>query len=245
MCSSDLTTMILRGEWHSCAEATRVYLALGDALDEGTHFDPGFARVIAMQGMSGLLYRRFINRLIGLTPDARYLEVGSWTGSTACAAMQANKLKVTCIDNWSEFQGPRDIFLRNVERCRNRRVSFDLIESDFHDVDYGRLGPYNVYLFDGPHTTKTHLAGIRLALPALDDRFILIVDDWNWQGVRHGTCLAIAEANLTVHYSLEVLTTQDDTHPEEKDTGKESAWHNGYFVCVCTKPGVATRPKAV
>ena len=87
--------------------------------------------------------------------------------------------------------------------------------------------------------------GIRLALPALDDRFILIVDDWNWQGVRHGTCLAIAEANLTVHYSLEVLTTQDDTHPEEKDTGKESAWHNGYFVCVCTKPGVATRPKAV
>ncbi|MCJ2134786.1 hypothetical protein MKK69_12070 [Methylobacterium sp. J-026] len=61
--------------------------------------------VLLMEGMSGKKYRIFINNLLSSLPDARYLEIGTWAGSTVCAAMYGNKAKVTCVDNWSLFGG--------------------------------------------------------------------------------------------------------------------------------------------
>ncbi len=76
------------------------------------------------------------------------------------------------------------------------------MESDFRAVDFGSLGRFNVYLFDGPHTDKDQHDGVILALPALDDQFVLIVDDWNWQPVRDGTMSAIRAADLRVDHRL-------------------------------------------
>ena len=47
-----------------------------------------------MTGMSGKKYRYLINNLVSLIEDARYLEIGSWTGSTACSAIYGNKEKI-------------------------------------------------------------------------------------------------------------------------------------------------------
>jgi len=58
--------------------------------------------IINMQGMSGIKTRHFYNNLLN-TEDARYLEIGTWKGSSVCSAMCGNKAKVICIDNWSEF----------------------------------------------------------------------------------------------------------------------------------------------
>src|SRR5947207_1154180 len=69
---------------------------------------PDFVREV--EGMSGQVYRSFINNFVGEHPDARYLEIGSWGGSTATAAMYGNKMKCLCIDNWSQFGGPKDVF---------------------------------------------------------------------------------------------------------------------------------------
>jgi hypothetical protein len=44
----------------------------------------------------------FYNNLLKLN-DARYLEIGTWKGSTVSAAMYGNKANIVCIDNWSEF----------------------------------------------------------------------------------------------------------------------------------------------
>lgn len=208
------------------------YAALVDsAFDRALALDGKLSdTVLQMQGMSGRNYRTFINNLINSMPDARYLEIGSWAGSTACSAIESNRLKIVCIDNWAEFGGPRETFHANVRACLSDRVDFQFIESDFRAVDYSKLGPFNIYLFDGPHEQKDQFDGVALVKRALDPVFIFIVDDWNHPPARTGTLLALSQLGMRVVYSIEVRTTQDNTHPQIAQ--QNSDWHNGYFIAV-------------
>jgi hypothetical protein len=182
--------------------------------------------------MSGQKYRTFINNFVGSHPDARYLEIGSWQGSTAAAALNGNSVKALCIDNWSQFGGPKSAFLANIERVRSQSpdVDFRFIENDFRRVDYTSLGRFNIFLFDGPHEELDQYDGIMVARPALEKSFVLIVDDWNWRQVRVGTFRAIRDAGYSIASSIEIRTTQDNTHAPVH--GKNSDWHNGYFIAV-------------
>jgi hypothetical protein len=49
--------------------------------------------IIEMEGMSGIKTRHFYNNLLNRT-DARYLEIGTWKGSSVCSAMCGNQAKV-------------------------------------------------------------------------------------------------------------------------------------------------------
>lgn len=199
------------------------------ALDHKLH-----PAVAGMQGMSGRKYRYLINNLIEAMKNPRYLEVGSWAGSTACAAIYGNQLTAVCIDNWAEFGGPKDTFLNNVNVVKNEYVNFKFIESDFRKVDYSQIGKFNVYMFDGPHEEKDQYDGVVVAQPALDDLYTLIVDDWNWPAVRQGTFRALDGMSTSVVCSIEIRTTQTDTHPK-LEAFEKSEWHNGYFLAVCRK----------
>ena len=42
--------------------------------------------VVNMEGMSGIKHRYWINNFISHPEEPRYLEIGSWKGSTACSA---------------------------------------------------------------------------------------------------------------------------------------------------------------
>jgi hypothetical protein len=186
--------------------------------------------VFKIEGMSGVYYRSFINNLIRNISDARYLEIGSWQGSTACSVISNNKCKITCIDNWSQFGGPKQQFLENISVHTNENINFTFLEQNFLNVNYSALGKFNVYLFDGPHTEVDQYNGICVALPALDDIYILIVDDWNWLAVRHGTHKAINKLNLNVLESVEIKTTQNNT--QHGLCRQNSRWHNGYYIAV-------------
>src|SRR3954471_12825866 len=130
--------------------------------------------VIAIPGMSGRLYRMFINNLIRRLYEPHYLEVGAWAGSTLCAAINGNMVNATVVDNWSEFGGPREAFLANVARFATPGASVQLFEGDFRQVDFARLAPCDVYFFDGPHEEQDHYDGVSLALSALKPNFVLI-----------------------------------------------------------------------
>lgn len=184
--------------------------------------------VLQISGMSGRLYRMFINNLVRITSKPRYLEVGSWAGSTCCAAMDKNVVKVVCIDNWSQFGGPKDQFFENTGRIRNDNIDFSFIESDFRSVDVSTLGLFNIYLFDGPHDERDQYDGLALFDMALEDDLIFIVDDWNWLQVRDGTLKAIRDTGFSIDYSIEVRTTLDNEHGLVH--GAAGDWHNGYFI---------------
>ena len=63
--------------------------------------------------MSGKKTRHFYNNICSMK-NSRYLEIGTWKGSTLCSAMCNNKMKCVAIDNWSQFNGPKNEFLKNL-----------------------------------------------------------------------------------------------------------------------------------
>jgi hypothetical protein len=189
--------------------------------------------LLAMTGMSGFRFRIFLNRLINNLQNPRYLEIGSWLGSTACSAMWGNHARVTCIDNWSQFGGPRDVFLSNAAVTKGS-CEFSFIESDFRHVDYNQIGKFNVLFFDGPHEEQDQYDGIVLSQSALESEFILVVDDWNWPSVRNGSLRAIRDLNLLVECSFTIKTSKDNNQPASSMQGSD--WHNGYMIAVVHKP---------
>ena len=195
------------------------------------------ADLLALQGMSGQKYRKFINNLVELTPDASYLEVGSWAGSTLCSAIYNNKVRSMAIDNWSEFGGPRDQFFANVGKFAGPSAAVSFLNSDFRAVRFDAIGTFNIYLFDGPHSKKDQYDGMALAKPALDDVSVVIVDDWNWLEVRNGTFDALRDAQYQILHRIEVLSTPDNRHPGDHGLPRDqdSDWHNGYFIGVLRK----------
>jgi len=209
--------------------------ALEQAIAGVTKLPP---EVLAIAGMSGKKYRAFVNNLIEQLPTPHYLEVGSWAGSTLCGAIFGNEVEAVAIDNWSQFGGPSDRFFSHLAKFKgSARVSF--LEQDFRKVDYaaiGRIcGPFGVYLFDGPHSFQDQYDGVSCAQPALEPRYVQIVDDWNWPEVRGGTLKAIADLGLHIDFMAEIRTSSDNTHAAEPIM-ERSDWHNGYFIGVLSRP---------
>lgn len=188
-----------------------------------------------MEGASGKKYRYFINNFIGSMDDARYLEIGTWAGSTACSALYGNKVKTICVDNWAEFGGPKEAFFSNIEKIKSPDIDFSFIESDFNLIDYTNIGKFNVYMYDGDHSEENQYKGINDVLPALDDTFILVVDDWNWQRVRTGTVNAITDNSIDILCSIEIRTMTQEVWWGPDITGTDSDWHNGYFIAILKK----------
>ena len=189
--------------------------------------------ILGLEGMSGSKTRHLYNNLLSMK-DARYLEIGVWKGSSVCSAMFENNATVVCMDNFSEFGGPKDEFLLNFNKFKNGNNAL-FIENDCFKVDITELPKFNIYLFDGNHTHDSHYKALTYYLSCLDDIFIYIVDDWNWDTVRNGTYDAIASLGLTILYSREIRTTNDNTHPTWGSI-RQKAWHNGVFVAVIKKP---------
>ena len=209
--------------------AAVVQTAFEKALADDGKLSPA---VLSMPGMSGKKYRRFINNLMESIPSPRYLEIGVWQGSTLCSALFENAITATCIDNWSQFDGPADKFFANLARFKGKsRVS--IIENDYRELNFGHIGAFNVYLFDGPHAYEHQFGAIMMADPALDPAFVLIVDDWNWEAVRRGTMDAIRKRGYHIDHMIEVRTSRDNTQPELR--GQDSDWHNGYFIAALRK----------
>jgi hypothetical protein len=187
--------------------------------------------IMCMEGMSGIKTRHFYNNLLN-TEDARYLEIGTFKGSSVCSAMCGNKAKVVCIDNWSEFGGPKEEFLLNFERYKGDNDAA-FIESDCFQVDVSTLPKFNIYMYDGNHTNESHYKALCHYYDCLDDVFIFIVDDWNWQDVRDGTLSSIQKLNLNILYEKEIRLTWDNSCTPNPELSMN--WWNGIYVAILQK----------
>ena len=122
----------------------------------------------------------------------------------------------------------------NTKKIITEKIDFKFIESDFRKVNFNHLGKFNIYCYDALHDEKSQYDGISLVQPALDDIFILIIDDWNWSEVRKGTLEALNNLKIDIISKIEIRTTQDNNMPKIF-VGQYSEWHNGYFIAVCEK----------
>lgn len=187
--------------------------------------------ILELEGMSGKKYRDFINQLLSTLSPTRYLEIGVWQGSTLCAALNNNTVTATAIDNWSQFNGPRDKFFGNLRRVQGNSNTL-VLEQDFRKINYSLLPKHNVYFFDGPHDHQDHYDALSVPMDALEDEFVLIVDDWNSLTVQQGTLAALNDFKFK-YQGFTILTTTDGSYPDINM--QNSDWHNGYFIASISK----------
>ena len=189
--------------------------------------------VLNMPGMSGSSFRHFINNLVGGLPaeSRSYLEVGVWSGSSFTSALHGNgRVRAVAVDNWSQYGGPKDVFLSNVGRhCGDADVL--VLEADCWSVDADVLeefGGFTVYFFDGPHEVLDHYRSIVEYFRYLSDVSVVVVDDWNFVDVRYGTERAISHLPAEVLYKKEITTTRNVAIDETE-------WHNGVAIYILKK----------
>lgn len=182
--------------------------------------------IMLIEGMSGATYKKFANRLLSNKIVKNYLEIGVWKGSTAIAALYKNhhKLKYTVIDNFSQFGGTKEEFIKNWKKYNGSEPN--LIDEDCFSFDAVKRGitDIDVYFYDGEHTENDQYLALKHYYDSMANSFIFMVDDWSWDLVKNGTNKALKELELKIHYKKEFEGSSDS-----------SGWWNGCAIFVLEK----------
>lgn len=215
-----------------------VETAFQNAENETSKLTP---EILSLLGMSGTYTRHFYNNLCSM-PNARYLEIGTWAGSTLASAMYENEMTCVAIDNWSEFGGPKEEFLQILERYRGRnRVTFHEADCWSPDIiERLRSMRFNLYVYDGYHSEQAQYDALVKYLPCMDDTFVFVVDDWNTPEARRGTERALQDAGVRVLWRNQIRLTWDDSHTP-MDMARRT-WWNGIAVFVLAKEQCMVSP---
>jgi hypothetical protein len=112
-------------------------------------------------------------------------------------------------------------------------ATVSVLEQDFRTVEYDHIGKFNLFFYDGPHEAKDQYDGVLMALLALDDHAVLMVDDWNWRHVREATMNALRDGGFHIDFAIEIRTTLDNSVPTF--AFGQSEWHNGLFAAAISK----------
>ena len=187
-----------------------------------------------IDGFAGRKFRTFMNNLIHETSNPRYIEIGLFHGASFCPAIYKNEVIAMGVDNWTEFNGSRTLFDKNLNDFKTDRANVTILERDFRQVKYVDYGMFNILFYDGSHSERDQYDGVFLPQPAMDDKYILIVDDWNWAHVQSGTYQALKDAGARIDFQIELRTTFNG---EELPVihGRKSEWHNGCIIAAVSK----------
>lgn len=183
------------------------------ALNKANTFDTKLPmKLFALDGMSGIKTRIFYNEICSQAKV--YLEVGSWKGSTLCAAGYGNsELKQYCIENWSLWGGPKQEFEENIKTFG---LTPTIIEDDFKTVDLDTIvkEPIDVYMYDGDHSYEFQKLAITKMWPKLAETSIIIVDDWNNRHeIKQATLDGLSEVNAIIVEQFEIQYVVGPEHP--------------------------------
>lgn len=196
---------------------------------------PEGKEILEYKGMTGTKTRHLYNNLSSMK-NVKYLEIGTWYGSSSISAIYKNTIQGTFIDNWSQFGGDSNIFKNVIEKFTTPPASYKLIEANCWEVDASTLGTFNVYLYDGGHTEEDHYKSLTYYIHHMDDIFLFIVDDYNWPEVRDGTFKAIQDLQLTILFRHEIFVSPEDSVNMPNHNGKQTWWNGcGIFLLKKTK----------
>lgn len=180
----------------------------------------------AIEGFSSTKVRQLLNRIVGHPDCKNYLEIGVHLGSTFIPAIYGNEVNATCIDNWIRFGNRRTQFENNLA-VHVPDAKINMIEADCWTVDLAKvIQPVDVYFFDGEHHYDDQYKAFTYYNPVLSERFVALVDDYNWSEPRDATQKAFKDLgyNVIVDWFL---------HGDYN--GSEKGWWNGLYVALVEK----------
>ena len=205
--------------------------------------------ILEIDGMSGVMFRIFLNNLLSDVNIKSYLEIGCWTGSTAISAMYNNNIENHwLIDNWCEW-GNNGLTEKTFHSNWNTFISDRtpvLIDKDCFGIspkDHG-ISEVDVYFCDGgneENNGRNAYKALTHYYDAMADSFIFIADDW-WSRtpnsdfgstLREQTEKAIKDTNLKVVYH--VALPQNNNTMSINGSGDRHGWWNGCGIFVLSK----------
>jgi len=217
------------------------------AVKYGNHISPKVALVakelvdsvnntvqIEIPGLTSTRVQSLINGLA--KSSSKYLEIGSYQGATAAAALSGNKLEAYFVDMWqSAPQAVRrgwetpvtntlEEFKKNIKPYKGDSKIF-ISNSDMFKVDVSKISDIDLFFYDGPHDHESTKNAVKYYYPSFANQAILIFDDANWTEVVQGAHKGILESGLNILYSKKVLNSL------ESDTD----WWNGLYIVVVEK----------
>jgi hypothetical protein len=190
--------------------------------------------LFVLRGMSSYRIRIFLNQfckfLSNKTFDVRYLEIGTYRGSTILSSAYENSGRYVGVDNFVKFAPKRSriALYKNLLKWYHKAQTF-FIEADCFKLNLSLLLKNNVFFYDGDHSPESHYKAIMRYHKVLDDHFVLIVDDWSREEIRDATYKALKDLKFKVEYF------QERFNPEDGNNLK-GEWWNGFFVAHVSKP---------
>ena len=208
-----------------------------DAIDKSATGDTNFnPRGFDIEGLSSDRIRHLLNHLCSVK-DNVYLELGCYIGSTFFAAIMGNDLISYGVDNfvapisparddieWSGCSDPSTKVAVNNLIYGNKKST--ILELDVRKLTEKEISHKpNIIFYDAEHDEQ-QLQCLNNLLPNIQDTFVLVVDDANFEGVVNVTKRFVESNNLTVLFERQILTPiiEDDT-----------SWWNGLYILVLSK----------
>jgi len=213
----------------------------------GNHISPKVA-IVAQQlvdsvnnpieiNIPGLTSTRVQSLINGLAKSSsKYLEIGSYQGATAAAALSGNNLQAYFVDTWQEApQAVREgwetpdtnsleEFKKNINPYKGNNKVF-ISNSDMFKVNLKPISDIDLFFYDGPHDFESTKNAVKYYSATFAQQSILIFDDANWTDVVKGAHKGILESGLKILYSKKILNSL------ESDTD----WWNGLYIVVVSK----------
>lgn len=187
----------------------------------------------SVPGLTSPIVQRFLNNVC--SKKSTYLEVGSYLGATACAALSNNKLEAYFIDTWEDkVQAMRDdivlpennkaTFIENIKKFKGQN-NISIFHCDMYEVDLEEIKPVEVFFYDGPHDSYNTSKAIQYFSKVFAEECIVIIDDANFDGVVSGAKHGLSKIPYNIIYQKIILN----------DVESEKEWWNGLYVAVVKK----------
>lgn len=175
-------------------DPARFLAALDDAFDEfpasEDPLDSRFGTVVErVDGLARANNLALLNVATSVLPAGeRYVEVGTYKGTSLIGALLGNDAEAVAIDSFTFRDGSRAGLERTLrEYGVEARVT--ILEGDAFDLlEAGALGDarVGVYYWDAAHDREAVSSGLALVAPWLVPGALLVVDDSDWERVEQG-----------------------------------------------------------
>ena len=190
-----------------------------------------------ISGLSSNRVRHFLNSLCS-NEGIKYLEIGSYLGSTFCAAIEGNELEAYAVDNWAtdnlqpaeneteieraSYQDFRENAKRYKGDSKVRIINADcknLVPEDLNSK-------VNLVFYDGDHSYDGQLESLQTVKDLVEDTFILILDDANFAGVVESAEQFVRQNNFSILFEQKLLNAIES----------DKMWWNGLHILVLQTP---------
>ena len=114
-----------------------------------------------------------------------FLNIGAYRGFSTVSGMINTSCEVHSVDNFSEFDGPEEILLRNFN-------TFKKSNHFFHKMDYLKFlenwnKKINFYIYDANHSYEDQYKNLEIAKNFFDKDCLIYIDDFNLKEVVDAT----------------------------------------------------------